>query len=276
METMKSNRTLNPGGASVLASQSLLWFLLGLAALLFLQSPAFAADAVTTDFNSANDLYAQGKFSEAATLYEQVLHSGATSAPLYYNLGNAWFKSGHHGRAIAAYLQALKLAPRDPDVRANIQFVRNQVQGPTASPGRWERALERLTVNEWTALTFIPFWIALLLIVVIQFRPAWKPLLGNFILASALATIVLGLCLAAVLSSGSDERAVVVLKDAPVRFGPLDDSPTALTVQDGAEVNVVDHKDSWLLVNVGNRNGWIKRDQVFLPENFKPQNLAKE
>jgi tetratricopeptide (TPR) repeat protein len=252
------------------------FFLFAFAALLWLSGRVFAADSLAGDFSSANDLYAQGKFTEAAAAYEKALQSGAASAALYFNLGNAWFKSGQPGRALAAYRQAERLAPRDPDVRANLQFVRNQVQGPTMSPGLWERSLATLSVNEWTALTALPFWICLLLLMTIQFRPSWKPVLNSYVWTCGIATVALGFCLNSALSATSANRAVVVASEAQVRYGPLEDSNGVVTVHDGAEINVLDHKNDWLLVSVGNRNGWLKRDQVFLPENFQTTSGAKE
>ena len=122
---------------------------------------AAASPAALSDpFDSANRLYEQGKFPEAASAYEGLIRSGPVSPALYFNLGNAWFKSGQTGRAIAAYRRAERIAPRDPDLRANLQFVRNQVQGPTLLPDRWERGLSRLTVNEWTVLAAVALWLA--------------------------------------------------------------------------------------------------------------------
>jgi len=95
-------------------------------------------------------------------------------------------------------------------------------------------------------------------------------LVGSLVWGSGLCTLVLAVCVAAATSAASTRRAVVIAKDAPVRFGPLDDSPGPTTVHDGAEVSVVDSKGDWLLVRAGNRTGWLKREQVFLPENFQP------
>ena len=75
-------------------------------------------------FDTANKLYEEGKFAEAAAAYESLVQSRQVSAALYFNLGNAWFKSGQIGRAIAAYRQAEQMTPRDPDLRANLQFAR--------------------------------------------------------------------------------------------------------------------------------------------------------
>ena len=99
-------------------------------------------------------MYAEGKFAEAATGYEKILQTGRVSPALYFNYGNAEFKSGNLGRAIAAYQRAARLAPHDAEVRANLDFARNQVSGPTQRESRWPRIagwLGALSLNEWTA-----------------------------------------------------------------------------------------------------------------------------
>ena len=82
-----------------------------------------------------------------------MIHSGTVSPAIYFNLGNAYFKAGQLGRAIAALREAEKLAPRDPDVRANLQFIRGRVQGPAAAASSWQQWFATLTINEWAVLT---------------------------------------------------------------------------------------------------------------------------
>jgi len=227
-------------------------------------SPGFAAD-VSSDFDAANNLYAQGRFTDAAAAYEKLLQAGQVSPAIYFNLGNARFKAGEPGRAIAAYRRAEQLAPRDPEIRANLQFVRDQIQGPTQSPGRSERALGRLTTNEWTALAAAAFWVSLLLAAAMQLRPAWRPLLKNWLWAAGVATVLAAGCLATLLSAHSTPTAIVISRDATVRNGPLDESPGAFTVHNGAELAVLDTKDGWLQVTVGDRRvGWLKREHALL------------
>src|SRR5262245_57940734 len=97
------------------------------------------AASIDTQFDAANKLYAQSKFTDAAAAYEKIVAGGSASAALYFNLGNAYFKVNQLGRAIAAYRQAEELSPRDPDVRANAQFARNRVQGPRLSMSLWRQ-----------------------------------------------------------------------------------------------------------------------------------------
>ena len=93
----------------------------------------------------------KGKFADAAADYENILQTGGQSPALLFNDGNAEFKAGHLGKAIAAYRQAELLAPRDAELRANLAFVRKQVQGATLRESRWQNWIGTLTLNEGRA-----------------------------------------------------------------------------------------------------------------------------
>jgi len=238
-----------------------------LAAAVIVLSPVHSQAAVPAPaFESANKLYEEGRFAEAAAAYEGLARSGETSAALYFNLGNAFFKSGQMGRAIAAYRTAEQITPRDPDLRANLQFARNQTPSPTLSPTRWQRWLGRLTLNEWTLLAAGAVWLWLLLLAVLQWRPALKPALRMYVLSLAILTGMFCACVAASLRATRFTRtAIVITADAVVRYGPLAESPTAFTVHDGAELRVLDQKDDWLQVSTDPRRvGWLRRDQVLV------------
>jgi tetratricopeptide (TPR) repeat protein len=238
-----------------------------LALAILLSLPAFArGETSAPGFDVANRLYEEGKFGEAAAAYEKLAQPGASCAALDFNLGNACFKSGQIGRAIAAYRRATQITPRDPDVRANLQFARNQVQAPTLAPNRWQRWLGRLTLNEWTILAAGAAWLWLLALAAQQWWPALRPALKGYGLSFAIVTALLSGCLAAAWYQARVIRmAVVVTGEAVVRHGPLAESQPAFTAHDGAELKVTDQKDDWFEVSGGPQKlGWIKRDQVLL------------
>ena len=241
----------------------------GFALLLAVLFPVLLrAEVPASAFDSANKLYEEGKFAEAAAGYAKLAQSGQASSALYFNLGNAFFKSGQIGRAIAAYRTAGLLTPRDPDVRANLQFARNQVQGPTLSPSRWQRWLGRLTLNEWTLLAAGAVWLWFLLLALLQWSPGLGPALKGYVITLAIVTGLLCGCMAAAYYEARATRlAIVVAGEAVVRHGPLPESQTAFTLHDGAELRVLDQKDEWLEVSAGPRRiGWLRRDQVLLPQ----------
>ena len=228
-----------------------------------LAAPRPTIDAVAR-FEAANKLYEQGKFAEAAAAYEDMRQSGVASAALFFNLGNALFKSAQIGRALVAYRHAAQLAPRDPDAQANLQFARNQVQGPTLRASRVERWLGTLSLNEWTVLAATSLWLTFVSLAAIQLRPQLAQTLRKLATVVAAATTVFGVCLGLAFANQANTKLVVVTAhDVTVRNGPFEESPSAFTVHDGAELRMLDQKDNWLQVTEGRRRpGWLKRSEV--------------
>lgn len=225
------------------------------------RAPAVEADKL---FENGNKLYEERRYPEAAAAYEAILTAGQASPAIYFNLGNAYFKANQTGRAIVAYRQAQQLTPRDPDVSANLRFARNQVEGPTLKPTRWQRAIGTLSLNEWAALSVAGLWLTFALLALAQWRPALKSSLRLATLLAGSGTLVVALCLVVSLTNNTAANTVVVTgKDVFVRNGPLEESQSAFTAHDGAELRVLDRKEDWLQVTDGTRrSGWLQRSAV--------------
>jgi tetratricopeptide (TPR) repeat protein len=223
----------------------------------------FAVD-VPEYFPVANKFYAEGKFPEAAKAYETILQTGAQSPALLFNYANAEFKSGNLGQAIAAYRRAESLAPRDSEIRANLDFVRNQVQGTTVRQNVWQNWVSSLTLNEGAVLTAVLFWLTFALLIARQLRPALVPKLKTATRIFAVLTIfsmsVLGLQAA---NHFSQQTAVVISNAAIARSGPFDEAQSAFTLHDGAELPVLDRHENWIQVADGSgKTGWLPAQQV--------------
>lgn len=224
------------------------------------------ADDVAAAFDQANRLSEQGKYADAIAGYEKILGRGRASPALYFNLGNAWFKSGHLGRAILSYRLAARLAPRDADIRANLLFARGAVAGATPlRPPSWQRWAGRLSVNEWAVFSAIALWFWLGLLAAGLVWPSRRPTFHRSAVLGFLA-LALGLTGLAIIWHGRlITSAVVVEREVILRHGPLDDSPSLQTLHDGQELEVTDQKDNWLEVQGAARGmGWLRRDQVTL------------
>ena len=243
-----------------------------LAMLFFAFSSKAVADDASSAFDAANRLYDQGKYAEAGAAFEKLIQSKAASPAVYYNLGNAFYKSGQMGRAIAAYRIAERVTPRDPDLRANLRFARNQVQGPTVTGTAWQNWLRKLTVNEWTSVASVALWLFLLLLAFLQWRPALSRSFRGGMVVLGLGTLFFGGCAAAAIYQDNSSAAVVVERDAVVHASPFEGSPNAFTLHDGAEVRILDQrkdqKEEWFKVSTDPRRiGWLRRDQLLFPSN---------
>src|SRR6476660_7743411 len=96
----------------------------------------FAAEPGTRErtFLHALEVFDSAKvsadYSASAARLESLLADGLQNGAVYYNLGNAYYRAGEYGRAIAAYRKARPYRPRDPYLEANLQ------QALSVAPGR--------------------------------------------------------------------------------------------------------------------------------------------
>lgn len=251
--TMRFHFSRSPRQLGILAFVLTLSFLFNVCA----QAPA-------PSFTDANKLYEQQRFSEAAAAYEKLVEGGQTSPAVYFNLANAWFKAGKTGRAIAAYREAEKLAPRDPDIKANLQFARDQVQNSKPpAPTVLGTFLDRLTINEWALLASAVFWIWFVLLIVGQLNRDVAKTIRRYVIGAGIVSVVLIVCALLAAQRHFVHSAVVVVQEAVVRRGPFEESQSAFTLRDGAELTVLDKKGQWLQVaDTANRLGWVPEAQI--------------
>ncbi|HKQ39795.1 MAG TPA: hypothetical protein VJ063_17080, partial [Verrucomicrobiae bacterium] len=163
-----------------------------------------------------------------------------------------------------------RLAPRDPNVRFNLQFVRKQVTGSEQAPGpAWKQWLTNLTVNEWTITVVIAFWVLFILLVISEVRASWRSALRIWMVAAAAAFVAMACLLGAtIFYERAADAAVVIVPNTVVRYGPLEESQVFYQLRDGSELEVLDEKktaenQSWLMVqDAARRTGWLKRNEV--------------
>lgn len=235
-------------------------------------SVSLAVKAATPDetFSAANVSYEQGKFAEAAALYESVITNHTASAAAWFNLGNARFKAGELGRAIAAWRNAERLTPRDAALRANLAFARRKAAGDQEPQANTLDLLAGyFTPNEWATAAALA-WVALFSILAIS---EWRAGSGGLkrprlLLALAgIGTLALGCAAARSYVDWYKRTEVVTIHQAAARFGPLEDSQIAFQVNDGNEFTVLDSTTVWVQVeNRAGKIGWLKRSDVaFVP-----------
>src|SRR5256886_7256591 len=99
--------------------------LVAVAVCALLASSAFAQP--DADFVKANQEYAQGHFKKAISGYEALVRAGQWSANVFYDLGNAYFRTGEFGRAILNYERAVVLEPHHPEAKIGRASCRERV-----------------------------------------------------------------------------------------------------------------------------------------------------
>ncbi len=242
--------------------------------LLISASVALAQSHSDTDaMASANQLYESGEFPESVAAYQQLVDRGRRNAELHYNLGSAYFKIGDLGRAVLNYRRAALLAPRDPDVRANLDIARgltaDQIdRGTEAAVARLLGVAQRfLTLNE-AAIVSLALWslLAGLVVSYVFIAPGRARRSVAYVASGVAVLLVLGL-----FSLGSRlylqatyEDAVVVAGEVDVVSGPGTQYVTEFTLHTGSEVRVLEERGSWTRLSLpgGQLQGWVPAGDV--------------
>jgi tetratricopeptide (TPR) repeat protein len=224
---------------------------------LFAVSPAFAQ--ADTPFAKANAEYAAGHFKEAIDGYELLAGSGKWSATLFYDLGNAYFRTNDFGRAILNYERALALEPRHPEAEANLRIARDEARALELTANAPDRFLQFMTQSQYTIAAVIAFWIGIFGIVILilaRRRSAGLialSILSLFIFAFAVAAIVW-------LDNGNKGSALAIVTDKGVeaRVATAETANTVLALPPGSEIRIVSKRGDWIYaVLPNNLRGWI-------------------
>jgi hypothetical protein len=219
------------------------------------------------DFKSANQLYDTGKFTEAAVVYEKI---EPKTAHVYFNLGNAHFREGKLGLAILDYERARRLAPRDPDIVANLKFAEQRlgVDDVNAPPRAWQKYLRSIidsrSTTEWGTYELAALWLTALAvgacIYVPRFRTGWLVIAAVAFVGLAVSVFALS---NEVIGDRTAPAAVVVAADTDARFAPVPDSTTHFKLSEGTRVVIREDRGQWLFVErADGQQGWVKSDTV--------------
>lgn len=82
-------------------------------------------------FNLGNALYRQGRYEEAAELFEglsQFAPGETEKASAYHNLGNAFLQGQKYAESVDAYKNALRINPEDEETRFNLAYAMRLLQ----------------------------------------------------------------------------------------------------------------------------------------------------
>jgi len=76
-------------------------------------------------FNLGNALHKEGKLDDAVRQFETTLQPGTpagTRAKAHYNIGNSYLRQQKYQEAIHSYVESLKLSPEDYDAKYNLSY----------------------------------------------------------------------------------------------------------------------------------------------------------
>lgn len=215
----------------------------------------------------ANQHYMNQEFEKAIQLYEQVISSGLESAQLYYNLGNACFKTMDTPRAMLFYERAKLLAPHHEDIDFNIrvarQFIVDNIEElPQPFFVRWRTSVVNMApADTWARISIAGFMAFLLLLGAFFFSAlSWVKRL-TFWCAILLVTLS-----AFSFSFANHQKKALVERNHGIIFSPrvaVKSSPSTtgtdlFLIHEGLKVQITDSLNSWKEIRIPDGNkGWL-------------------
>ena len=221
-----------------------------------------------SDFSKAAEAYRQGRFDEALTGYSKLLEKYPHNPELLYNTANTYYRKQDIGQAILYYEKAKVNNPRDLDIQYNLKFVNSQLEYSVKDTRNWylralEYVLNLVTHSEVMLLALaLYFFFVLAWVFVLYFRPdhPWGWIRKTLLISFLCSFVLVGL---KGVQAYMIRDAVVVSKEAEVRFGPSSTDQVAFRLGEGLKVYVVDHHSDWSRILLANSDtGWVKNSEI--------------
>ena len=237
--------------------------------LLLLLAPLATQAATKAEADSA---YANGNYQAAIKGYEALLKQGS-SAEVYYNLGNAYYRTENITRAVINYERALLLSPGDNDIRFNLQIARSKTIDKVVPESEmffvtWYRSLVNLmSVDGWgrTALVSLALVIILFLVYLFSAR-VWMQKVGFF---GGFVMMVLFVCSNFFAWQQRQQQlyrkgAIVVAPSVSVKSTPAQNGTDLFVLHEGTYVVVTDGSmQNWREVRLADgKKGWLESKKI--------------
>lgn len=222
--------------------------------------------------DSANIAYAKGDYKKSVLHYSAILSEGLEAPEVYFNLGNAYYKSNNIAYAILNYERALKLEPDNADINFNLKLANQKTEdkidaAPQLFLNQWKNSFIDLTSEKGWSQLFIVFVILSLLLFTLYFT-IQKRSLKQFGFFGGSSLIILSIILFFVaqhkynLTKNSSD-AIITASSITVTGSPNEKGTKLFILHEGTKVNITQEDVGWTEIKIANGNtGWIKKSEL--------------
>lgn len=220
----------------------------------------------------ADSLYRMEDYQGAAAGYEAVLANGFSSADLYYNLGNCYYRTGQMALAILNYERALRLEPGMTDARQNLDLANSKTTDRiTALPKifivKWyENLISHLSPRTWRIIVILFFLLACAaaVVMILSHRIGLrKGALAMLIAAGLFLLVSVWLLIVSTHRFNSHSEAIVITPSMTVKSSPENQSVDKLILHEGTKVSITETLTDWYKITLPDgTTGWCQQDNL--------------
>ncbi len=180
-------------------------------------------------------------------------------------MGNAYFKANQIGKALLNYQRARFLSPRDRDVNANIQFLRNYridknliIESPIVKV--ISSLFHFFSWQEAMFLSAVVFFLTIILMVLALILA--QRIFGYLAIGAGVIFLYFLITWQVWQAEKNSSRAVVVVSEVTLRSGPGQDYKDILIAHDGLEVKILESRGAYSLVQFPGGGGWVEANAI--------------
>ena len=220
----------------------------------------------------ANELYTKEQFKQSIDVYNQILMTNMESPEVYFNLGNAYYKTGQYTLAILNYERAKLLAPDDEDINFNLQVANQKVVDSIQElPGifvvRWWNSLvNSQTTDGWAILSILSFVIFLTMLGFYFFAKTSEVKRITFWSGCFLIVFTVFSWSSAAKQKSrliNHSEAIVMQPTVTVKSSPSETGTNLFVVHEGLKVKITDKLGDWVEIKLADGNkGWLLLESI--------------
>jgi tetratricopeptide (TPR) repeat protein len=240
--------------------------------LILLVTTASANEANVSSYDSANAAYTKGDYEKAILLYSNIVSADEESSEVYYNLGNAYYKTQNIALAIVNYERAKRLSPTDEDILTNLQLAKNQLTDDVSGENKlvlydWKTStINSITERQWGLLTICLFCTALFLFALYMVNTHILVKKTTFYAATVLSICTIFSFIIAqqrYTALKQDDEGIITAAVVPAKGEPSSSSTTLFILHAGTKVKLTQTNQNWVEISLENGNvGWIENNKV--------------
>jgi tetratricopeptide (TPR) repeat protein len=239
--------------------------------LIFISCSLFAfPDKMSLHYESGMSAYQNNQFELSIQEFESILNHDLDSPELYYNLGNAYYRSGNISGAIWSYESCLKIHPNHKDAKYNLTLTNLRVKDRVLLPEPpiylklYMSIKERFTSDMWITITL--FFLLLFSISVTLSKFLTFDILHY--LSGSMLTIIficLFLTLHSIWTINSNDEGIIYHTEIEAHSEPNKFSTRLFEVHEGLKVSVDHFFENWVKIElIDGKAGWIEQDHIRL------------
>ena len=237
-----------------------------------LLTPSLLTPASAVTKAEADSSYVRGQYQQAITQYEALLKQGA-SADLYYNLGNAYYRTENIPEAVLNYERALLLSPGDRDIRFNLQIARSKTFDKIVPESEmffvtWYRSLvSMMSVDAWARTALVSLAITIILLLVYLFSERIWLRKAGFFGGVALLLLFVGANIFAWQQKKdllNRKGAIIFAPSVTVKSTPAANGTDLFILHEGTKVVITDGSmKEWKEIRLADgKEGWIESKHI--------------